>query len=98
MQTFAQIVLAACAAWAVIELRKTNQNLKGLSKIMANINETLAGINTRLTEASTEILALIKQLGDERLTPEGRAALEAIEAKATALADIVANVEPPPTP
>lgn len=63
---------------------------------MADINERLTAIQTRLTEASEEILALIKKLQDEQLTDEGRKALDAIEAKANALADIVK--EEPPTP
>lgn len=65
---------------------------------MANINERLAGIETKLSEASTEILALIETLRSESLTPEGKAALDAIEAKATALADIVPTPAPPPEP
>lgn len=68
-------------------------------KNMATINERLAGIETKLSEASAEILALIETLKSEQLTPEGRAALDTIEARATALADIVPNPtpEPPPT-
>lgn len=98
MNTFAHIVLVACAVWAAIELHKTNEHLKGIREVMANINETLAGINARLTEASTEILALIEELRNEQLTPAGREALAQIEAKANALADIVPNPTPVPPP
>lgn len=96
MQTFALIVLAACAVLAVIALHQTNKELKGLITVMANINEIFKGINDRLSEASTEILALIEQLGSEQLTPEGRESLRQIEEKANALADIVPNTPPAP--
>lgn len=76
---------------------QTNNELRGISTIMGDINERLKGIETRINEASEEILALIKKLQDEQLTDEGRKALDAIEKKANALADIVGE-EPPPTP
>lgn len=94
MQTFALSILAVCAVLLLGVLTKTNQHLKGLRKIMSNINETLIELNGKLTEASTEILSLVGQLQDEKLTPEGRAALEEIKGKVNALADIVPN-EPP---
>lgn len=65
---------------------------------MADINARLQGIEKRINEASEEILALIKKLQDEQLTDEGRKALDAIEAKANALADIVTEDAPPPIP
>lgn len=73
--------------------RQSKAKQKGITD-MANINERLTAIETRMTEASKEILELIETLKSEQLTPEGRAALDAIEVKATALADIVPN--PPP--
>lgn len=88
MTEFAMIVLAVCAVSTVIVL---NQAKKGILKHMANINETLQAINTRLDEATTELLALIGQLQGEQLTPEGRAALEQIKTKVDALADVVPN-------
>lgn len=75
---------------------QTNNELRGISTIMGDINERLQGIETRINEASEEILALIKKLQDEQLTDEGRKALEAIEKKANALADIVGEEPPPP--
>lgn len=76
---------------------QTNNKLRGIENIMANINERLKGIETKLTEASDEILKLIETLKNEQLSDEGRKALDAIEAKAIAFADIVKE-EPPPTP
>lgn len=76
---------------------QTNNKLEEIENIMADINERLKGINTRLVEASEEILALIKKLQDEQLSDEGRKALDGIEAIGNALADIVKE-EPPPTP
>lgn len=93
MQTFAQIIMAVCAVWIACAFTNHNQILKGL---MADINARLAGIETRLAEASTEILALIETLRGEQLSDAGRTALDAIEAKANALADIVPDA--PPTP
>lgn len=92
MQTFAQIIIAVCAVAIFCALTKTNQILKG---IMANINERLAGIETKLGEASTEILALIETLRNEQMSAAGLAALDAIEAKANALAEIVPNEAQP---
>lgn len=92
MQTFAQIIIAASAVAIFCALTKTNQILKG---IMANINERLAGIETKLGEASTEILALIETLRNEQMSAAGLAALDKIEANANALAEIVPNEAQP---
>lgn len=77
--------------WIAYELHQTNHNLRRLNKLMANINERLQSIDTRLGEASTEILALIEKLQGESLSPEGRIALDSLESKANALADIVSE-------
>lgn len=77
---------------------KTNTLTGRTNKIMADINERLKGIEKRLVEASDEILKLIETLKNEQLSDEGRKALDAIEAKANALADIVTDEAPPPTP
>lgn len=65
--------------------------LNQIRKIMATIEERFAAVNTRLDEASTEIIALIGQLRDQGVTPAAEAILQQIEAKANALADIVPN-------
>ena len=62
---------------------------KKLDKIMATLEERFNAISGKLDEASGEILAEIENLKKGgTLTPEQEAALEAIEAKANALADI----------
>lgn len=63
---------------------------------MATINDRFTAINTKLTEASTEILAELEKLRGETLSDEARASLDAIEAKANAMADIVPNTPTPP--
>lgn len=50
-------------------------------------------MNTRLDEASSEILELLRGLRDESLTEDGQAALAQAETKVAALADIVPNPE-----
>lgn len=66
---------------------------------MATIEERFTTVETKLNEASTEIVAEIQRLRDElaaaQLTPEAEAILERLETKAGELADIVPNVEPP---
>jgi len=60
-----------------------------LSTLAASLN----AVDSKLTEASTEIVSEIQKLrdalGDADIPPEAEAALAAIAAKATALADIV---------
>ncbi len=58
---------------------------------MATIEERFAAVNTRLDEASAEIIALIQSLRDLGVTPAAEAILVQIEGKAAALADIVPN-------
>ena len=62
-----------------------------LAKLMATADERLAGVETALDEASTEILALIAKLRGESLSAEGLATLDRLEVKAKALADVVPN-------
>lgn len=93
MEDIVMLILTVSAVWIAVTL---NQIKHVLRRTMANINETLAGINTRLDEATTELLALIGTLTNEQLTPEGRAALDAIKTKVDALADVVPGVPPQP--
>lgn len=66
-------------------------------RITMTLTERLNKINSNLTEASEEITAKIEILKQQDLDEEGMAALEAIEQKAQALADIVPNVPEPGT-
>ena len=75
--------------------RLDNLNKKA-DTYMATIEERFTAINTRLDEASTELLALIETLRNQGVTPAAEAVLVQIEAKANALADIVPNVPPAP--
>lgn len=72
--------------------------LDQLERHMSAIDDRMAAISARVDEAATEIVDLINSLRDETLSEEGRAKLDNIEAKVNALADIVPNPEPPPTP
>ncbi len=63
---------------------------------MADLQERLDTVNSKLDEASREILAeLAKLRAGGTLTPAQETALGNIEAKATALADISAEEAPP---
>lgn len=57
-------------------------------KNMATLEERFNAVNAKLEEAAGEILAEIEKLREGTLNPEQEAALENIEAKANALADI----------
>lgn len=63
---------------------------------MANVTERFNTVIAKLTEASAEILAQIEKLKEEDLSPEGEVALQTIEAKATAMAEISPPIEPVP--
>lgn len=78
----------------IIVIRQTTHNQKA-NIIMADIQTRLQGINDRLSEASEEIVKLIGELRALVMPPEAEALLAQIEAKATALADIVPNTVPP---
>lgn len=73
--------------WSIITL---NQKI---TKLMATIDERFDAVEGMLEEASTEIVTLIQELRDQlgTLTPEQEAKLQAIEASAKGLADIVPN-------
>lgn len=67
---------------------------------MADLNQQLDELNTTLNEAATEIPALIEELRAAigTVSPEAQEKLDAITAKAKALADIVPDPEPEPEP
>jgi hypothetical protein len=71
------------------------QNHK-LDKIMATLEERFNAISSKLDEASAEILAQIEILKGESLSTEGEAALEVLEGKANALAEIAPPIEGTP--
>ena len=60
---------------------------------MSQLDDRVIAMNTRLDEASSEILELLRGLRDESLTEDGQAALAQAETKVAALADIVPNPE-----
>ena len=74
------------------------KSLERLYHLMSQLDDRMIAVQGRIDEAATEIVDLINQLRNENLTDTGRAALDDIEAKANALADIVPNPEPPPVP
>lgn len=65
-----------------------------LDNIMATITERLKAVETAIDDASAEIVAEIAKLKDENLSPEGEATLARLEAKVTALKDIVPDAPP----
>lgn len=77
---------------------ETRTRFKQINMKLSELAAQLTGIDDKLTEASTEIVAEIQKLkdalGDAEIPAEATAALEAISGKASALADIVPN--PPP--
>lgn len=72
-----------------------NNRLERIEMKLSELATQLNGIDTKLTEASTEILKLIedlrKQLGDVDIPVEAETTLASLSAKANALADIVPN-------
>lgn len=77
---------------------RLSESKKRHIEIMIKLSELaaqLTSIDSKLNEASTEIVAEIQKLkdalGDAELPAEAEAALAAISAKASALADIVPN-------
>lgn len=66
---------------------------------MARIDEQLDAIDTKLSEAATEIPQLIQDLRDAlgEASPEIQAKLDTLTAKAQGLADIVPNATQEPT-
>jgi predicted nucleic acid-binding Zn-ribbon protein len=70
-----------------------------LFKIMPSLQERFDAVNSKLQEAADEILAEITKLREGgTLTPEQEQALQNIETKANALAEISPPVETPPPP
>ena len=76
----------------VSETKKRHQEI--IMKL-SELAKSLTAVDTKLSEASTEILLEIQRLkdalGDVDIPTEAEAALAAITAKATALADIIPN-------
>lgn len=66
-----------------------------LSELLTAVGE----VETKLDEASTEILAELEKLRttDPDISPEGAAVVERVKTKAQALADIIPNAPEPPT-
>ncbi len=64
---------------------------------MSQLDDRMVAMNTRLDEATSEILALLEQLRDESLSETGRTALEQAETKVAGLADIVPGPTAPKT-
>ena len=79
------------------QYQQIQNQLRKVIKLMSQLDDRMIAVQGRIDEAATEIVDLINKLRDENLTETGRAALDDIEAKANALADIVPN-EPPQNP
>lgn len=89
-------MLATFLDWIGWErVSETNKRHKEIMSKLSELAGALTGIDAKLTEASTEITGLIKDLRDAldntEIPAEAQAALDAITAKAAALADIVPN-------
>lgn len=66
---------------------------------MGAVEDRLEAVNAKLTEASTEIPALVQQLRDEiAANAVQESTLAALEAAGSGLADLVPNPPPPPPP
>jgi ABC-type transporter Mla subunit MlaD len=68
--------------------------INNLSKIMATVAERLAAVESAIDEGSSELVAEIAKLREQigaGITPEAEATLVRLEAKATALKDIIPN-------
>lgn len=76
-------------------LTETKQRHQQILMKLSALAAALAAIDSRLTEAQTEIIAEIQKLkdalGDVELPTDAQAALEAIDTKAKTLADVVPN-------
>lgn len=76
------------------ESKQDKQHKEILMKL-SELAASLANVDAKLTEASTELLAEIQRLkdalGDAEIPAEAETALAAITAKATALADVIPN-------
>lgn len=85
-------------------MAKLNQLQEQITMNQAELETALTAVGTRLTEASTEIVARLQDLQDAitaagNTTPEVDAALANVQTLAAALADIVPDApptEPPP--
>lgn len=76
-------------------LFQINQLERKINNMAEDVNARLAGIETNLNEASTEILAELERLKGESLSEEGRATLGRLEELGTGLANIA---NPPSQP
>jgi guanyl-specific ribonuclease Sa len=78
--------------WLLIQQQRTNQNT---TMKLAQLAAALTAIDTKLTEAQTEIVTEIQKLKDALtdvdVPAEAQAAIDAITTKAGTLADIVPN-------
>lgn len=74
---------------------ETKQRHKEIIMKLSELAASLSTVDAKLTEASTEILAEIQRLkdalGDVEIPADAQASLDAITAKANALADIIPN-------
>lgn len=84
-------------------MAKLTQLQEQIAMNQAELETALANVGTRLTEASTEIVARLQDLQDAiteagNTTPAVDAALANVQTLAAALADIVPNDPPAPPP
>lgn len=76
-------------------ISQTNKRHQEIIMKLSELAASLSTVDAKLTEASTEILAEIQRLkdalGDVEIPADAQASLDAITAKANALADIIPN-------
>jgi hypothetical protein len=89
-------MLPAILDWLGWErLTQTKKRHEEIIMKLSQLATALQSVDGKLTEASTEIIALIQtlrdQLGDVEIPADAEATLTAITTKATALADVVPN-------
>lgn len=78
------------------QYQQIQHQLRKVINLMSQLDDRMIAIQGRIDEAAQELIDLVTQLRNENLTDTGRAALDDIEAKANALADIVPNPVPEP--
>lgn len=90
-----------CADWRdVVQikklLRQIKYELRGVNKTMGELDNRVAAVESKLNEASAEILRELEILRNETLSEEGRASFARVEAIATAMTNVSPPIPPAP--